>query len=389
MSPVIRAIVVDDEMHAINALKDLLMDYPDIELVGQFMNPSQALAGIGGLAFDIAFLDIEMPELNGLELGERLLEARPSTDIIYITAFDAYAVEAFEVHALDYLLKPVSPRRMKKTIERLRVRVASAEVPLEVLQENRMPVRIVCFDRFEIAPQGVQGAEVSYINWRTAKFRELLAYLIHCKGEIVRKTMIHEALWPELEAERAAVYLHTCIYQIRKTLKHYGMGDQMKIQFIQDGYRLTLHGIVSDADEFLQKAGGDSTPAADTDWNALEEAEDLYGSGYYALDDFHWAQGRQRKLEAKYIQVVNRLAVRDSAQARDASAIRRWRRLVELDPYNEHYHEELLRLYARQGERASVIKHFKQLNALMREELNIAPRPATVELYRHLLSAME
>jgi two-component system LytT family response regulator len=380
----IRAIIVDDEKPAINALQDLLSEYDDIELVGQFMNPYQALSRIGELAFDIAFLDIEMPEMNGLELGERLLEADPSKDIIYITAYDAYAVEAFEVCALDYLLKPVSPRRMKKTLERLRTKQAGAkEISEPPLGGN--PCRVLCFGRFEVVLEGEDGL---FIPWRIAKVRELLAYLVHFRGQIVRKSNILEALWPELEVDRAAVYLHTCIYQIRKTLKQYRMAKHLEVRFIRDGYQLTVHPFDCDVDVFLRGISSGER-AEEPTLEALEAAEQLYGSGYYAQDDFPWALGSQRELEAKYMEAVKRLAQHDSVQDRDLLAIRRWSELARLDPYNEEYHEQLLRLYAKTGERALVIRQYNQMVELLRDELDIDPRPAAVELYRSLLSSME
>jgi two-component SAPR family response regulator len=380
----IRAIVVDDEKHAINVLQDLLSDYRDIELIAQFTSPYQALSSIGELAFDIAFLDIEMPGMNGLELGERLLEADASIDIVYITAFDAYAVEAFEVCALDYLLKPVSSRRMKKTMERIRAKRYGIKTEPEPLPEDS-PCRVRCFGRFEIV---LEGADSPYIPWRTAKARELLAYLVHYRGQRVGKPSILEAVWPGLEADRASVYLHTCIYQIRKTIKQYRMENQISVRFIQDGYQLTLSGVGCDVDVFVCSAAS-GEEGAEPDWGSLEAAERLYAGGYYTQDDFPWAAEAQRELEASYIHTVQRLAERDAAHGLDLSAVRRWGELVRLEPYNEDYHDQLLRLYAKAGDRASVIKHYKQMAALLREELHLDPRPATEQLVRSLLSTME
>ncbi|MBD2846378.1 response regulator [Paenibacillus sp. IB182496] len=383
----IRAIVVDDEKPAIDALRDLLHDYSDIELVGQFTNPHQALSRIGDLDYEIAFLDIEMPGINGLELGERLLEADPSTDIIYITAFDAYAVEAFEISALDYLMKPVSPRRMKKTMERLRTRQASAQAAPDPPLADR-PRRVLCFGQFDIALEAQDGEGDSRIAWRTAKARELLAYLVQHRGKLVRKSQIWEAIWPGLEISRAVVYLHTCIYQIRKSLKQCRLEKQIRIRFVQDGYQLTLHDIDSDVDAFLRGTSfvdGSEAP----DWEALERAERLYGDGYLTVEDFLWALEVRRELEMRYIETVKRLAERDEALGRDASAIRRWNALIRVDPYNEDGHERLLLLYAKVGDRSALARHYQRMTEQMQDELGLDPRPAAAELYRRLLSSMD
>jgi DNA-binding SARP family transcriptional activator len=166
------------------------------------------------------------------------------------------------------------------------------------------------------------------------------------------------------------------------------MEQQIIIRFVQDGYQLTLHDIDSDVDAFLRGTSSVEGSAA-PDWGALEMAEGQYGSGYYAWDDFPWALNVHRELELRYIETVKRLAERDEALGRDLSAMKRWNELVRLDPYNEDGHERLLLLYARAGDRSSLIRHYKEMADQLRAELGIDPRPAAAELYRRLLSSME
>jgi two-component system, LytTR family, response regulator len=111
-----RAIIVDDERLARKDLKSLLADYPSIEIVGEADNVSSALRLIEEKSPNLLFLDIQMPGETGFDLLEKIDQP---VQIIFVTAFDEYAIQAFEVDAIDYLLKPVNPDRMKKTIERL------------------------------------------------------------------------------------------------------------------------------------------------------------------------------------------------------------------------------------------------------------------------------
>lgn len=112
----IRALIIDDERLARSELKKMLADYPDIEIVGEAVNASDGLEKIEQLNPDLLFLDIQMPDKTGLEL---LTELERAPKVIFTTAYDEYAIKAFEYNALDYLLKPVEPRRLADAIQRL------------------------------------------------------------------------------------------------------------------------------------------------------------------------------------------------------------------------------------------------------------------------------
>src|SRR5262249_25892321 len=103
----LRAVVVDDEQLARDELGYLLGGLGGVEIIGQAGNGVEALGTIARLQPDVVFLDVQMPGLTGFEVARRLLETRASAEIIFVTAYDQHAIEAFEVNAVDYLLKPV------------------------------------------------------------------------------------------------------------------------------------------------------------------------------------------------------------------------------------------------------------------------------------------
>jgi two-component system LytT family response regulator len=113
----VRALIIDDERLARTELKNLLGDFPEIEVVGEAVNAKDGLEKIETLNPDLLFLDIQMPDKTGFELlGE--LEKAPR--VIFTTAYDEYAIKAFEFNALDYLLKPIEPQRLTDAIQKLR-----------------------------------------------------------------------------------------------------------------------------------------------------------------------------------------------------------------------------------------------------------------------------
>jgi two-component system response regulator LytT len=121
----LRAIVVDDEQLARDELGYLLGRIGGVEVVGQAGDGVEALGTIERLHPDVVFLDVQMPGLTGFEVARRMLSDPVGAHIIFVTAFDQYAIEAFEVNAVDYVLKPVDPARLEIAVQRARKRIVS------------------------------------------------------------------------------------------------------------------------------------------------------------------------------------------------------------------------------------------------------------------------
>jgi DNA-binding LytR/AlgR family response regulator len=128
---VIRALLVDDEAPARGELRYLLAAHPEVEVVGEAATAKEAFALAGAIPYDVVFLDVEMAGLSGLQVA-RLIADRPGRPVIvFVTAHERYAVEAFAVEAFDYLLKPVEPERLSRVVERLTQRTRPARSGVE------------------------------------------------------------------------------------------------------------------------------------------------------------------------------------------------------------------------------------------------------------------
>jgi len=112
-----KAIIVDDERLARVELRRLLADHPEVEIAGEARDGDEAIRVIAAVHPDLIFLDIQMPGMTGFELLERLAEV---PRVIFTTGYDRYAIKAFEVNALDYLMKPIAPPRLAEALSRLR-----------------------------------------------------------------------------------------------------------------------------------------------------------------------------------------------------------------------------------------------------------------------------
>ncbi|MBC7937534.1 MAG: response regulator [Rhizobacter sp.] len=113
-----KAIIIDDERLARNELKKLLSDFPEVEVIGEAANAAEGIEKIESLMPDLIFLDIQMPGKTGFDM---LMELEKAPHVIFTTAYDEFALKAFEVNALDYLMKPVEPKRLADALHKLQL----------------------------------------------------------------------------------------------------------------------------------------------------------------------------------------------------------------------------------------------------------------------------
>lgn len=148
----IRTLIVDDEEPARDRLRSLLKPFSDVEVVGEADNGEEAIEKIGSLKPDLAFLDIQMPGCTGIDVAASLPGGRPV--VVFCTAYDQYAIDAFEVRAVDYLLKPVSRSRLARALERVRQGALGADID-GALRDNA-PARFLAKrgHRFKVVPAG-------------------------------------------------------------------------------------------------------------------------------------------------------------------------------------------------------------------------------------------
>ena len=154
----IRAIIVDDEPLARRGLEIRLREAPDVEIVRQCGNGREALAAIAELQPDLMFLDIQMPGLSGFDVLKQVpQESLPM--IVFVTAFDRFAIEAFEAHALDYLLKPVDETRLARALDRVRAQWQQRQAVAQ--REQLMAMLADLTGKGEIEPGSLPAAGAS------------------------------------------------------------------------------------------------------------------------------------------------------------------------------------------------------------------------------------
>lgn len=223
----LRAILVDDEAIILNKIQAMLKDSGHVEVVGAYNDPLTAFLEATETRPDCAFLDIEMPGFSGIELAERLASLNPELEVVFITAYNHYAAQAFDVNALDYLLKPIRPERLEKAVEKVLQRRDGKP------QESQSACIIRCFGCFEVLVGG------QAVKWSRSKARELLAYMLQYEGKWLSKYRLCDELLEDHLPERALAYLQICMHALRRSLKEAGC-TQIQIHYANDKYILTV-----------------------------------------------------------------------------------------------------------------------------------------------------
>ncbi len=202
-----KILLVDDENLQLIRLKKAVKNVlPNAEIIS-YTNPIMVPKETEQNKIDIAFLDIEMPELNGITLAKKLKNINPKINIIFVTAYDSYALDAYKLHASGYVTKPVSEEKIKKEIDQLRFNV-------ELKLTKKLQVK--CFGNFEIFCNGEP------LMFERNKSKELFAYLVDREGVAVSMKELNAVLWEESDHKS---YLRNLVADIKKTLKQVGSED--------------------------------------------------------------------------------------------------------------------------------------------------------------------
>ncbi|MDC5820510.1 LytR/AlgR family response regulator transcription factor [Vibrio europaeus] len=199
----VSAVIADDEPLLRHHLNKMLAEvWPQLEIVGQAKNGQEALEMIEQFEPDLVFLDIKMPQLDGMAAAKALTKMDCSTQVVFITAYDEYALQAFEANAIDYLLKPLSEQRLEQCVVKIKQRIESVTTPTPPDMAALLA---------QIQQLGHQSAP-SYLNWVRAS-----------KGEDIHLISISDVLYFKAEDKYVSVFTQeedkTVEYLLRTSLK--------------------------------------------------------------------------------------------------------------------------------------------------------------------------
>ena len=210
------AICVDDEPLVLQLTLSLFRDLPGFQEVEGFAGPLEALDWLENHTPDIALLDIDMPGMNGLELARRIRDMHPDTAVIFLTGYSEYALDAFQLHASGYLMKPINREKL------------ASEVEYALSGRNRGKASNVFAKTFGNFDLLVDGRPLVF---KRSKSKELLAYLVDRHGGNVSRPEAFAVLWEDTFYDRAMQkQMDVVIRSLRSTLEEAGVGEIFEIQ---------------------------------------------------------------------------------------------------------------------------------------------------------------
>ena len=360
--------LIDDELPALKEMAYLLSQYKEVEIIGADTASLEALEKMQQNPSDAVFLDIDMPELNGLETAVRIRDAAPQTLVIFVSAYPQYALEAYATHPEDFLLKPVRQQRLHSCMEHLKKRFPPA------LHTGKTPLTIRCFGAFHI------GAPIE-VRWETRRVRELFLYLIDRCGSPASNQELAEVLFGEPSDKKTLHNLCMTLYRLKGLL--YQMDPTQTLLRLTEQNALLIAPGVCDFSDFMRFARANAVVCTG---NASEAARVLRLCEGPYLDGmgFDWAAESARETEEEYERIALGLSDWYQANAKDEEAGRMLNAMIQRGGFCEEAHVKLMELALAKNDREGFLSCYLQYARTLKRELGQSPSRRLREAYERL-----
>lgn len=369
-----RALLVDDEPLALKLLNNRLKDIPTIQVVGETTKGSEVLHLIKECQPHIVFLDINLGTYSGLDLAEQIYMLYPNVQVVFVTAYSEYAIQAFELNAIDYLLKPVTASRLTKTISRLTPKnndtLPIVNRPIDILEKQLESVHLKVFGHAQFLDSSLQPIKV-----RTKKVEELFYFLWHTKEEPPTRDTILDSLWGDLSEEKAAALMHSTFYQLRKTLHQLHFENPILLQ--NKVYHLNLD-VQTDFEEWQTIIENNRT-----DETSVLRALDLYRGDYFAVQAFEWAQTKCEKIRTIWTHYLLRVMQERLISTSTLEMI--LIHIENLEIFHEDWIVETIHFLGESNQFQNLARYYSKVQSSWKNELGISIPRTISDLYSHYL----
>lgn len=357
----IKAIVVDDEWYNAVEIVDLINNTKFMKVVKQFENGIEALEEIDKISPQVAFIDIQMPEIDGITLAEKLIEKKPNMIIVFITAWDQYAVQAFEVNALDYIMKPINVERFNKMVQKIR---SKAELMQEMKMSKYAQLKIQCFGRLDVSIDGEK------VIWQRTKAEELFAFLLMHNEMYIHKDIILEFLWPEYDRTKALTILQTSVCKIRNIFS--AVKEKVRIDYKSNSYGLFLKNVDCDYNEVMNAISDFNINKPDT-YKAIETAGKISEKGFLMQQGYLWSTEKNEEIYKELARNLKEMLEEYDKEHNVEKQLLILELLITIIPYDEEIYYKLFKTLESLGKYAEIAIRFKQIKDKLSSEYDIVP----------------
>ena len=373
------AIVIDDEVLAAEHISRLLRKSGFT--VYCFTNPFEALEYDPIRYADVFYLDIEMPEISGLKLAENIRDVNMDCEIVFITGHNQYALEAFDVSALDYLLKPVTPGQVERSIERIIKRRGNKQSIKEGKRNNKTCVKVSLFGKTSIYRED----ESKSLRFMTVKAAEVFCFmLLQKRGTEVSKWKLMDEIWTDKDVSKGDINLRSTISRLNKTFRENDI--QIALKSTRNGYQLEISEEIK-ADVFLLENIADINYLITED-NLLTYEGIILSYNDMLLEDFDsgWCD-MYRTLYHRYFKIAAHKLIDYYRKGQQDSLriLNIVERLTRYEPYDDEIRELAFILYHRSYGRSEAMKYYRNYTELLKEDLDMQPGEKLKECYQTLI----
>lgn len=367
----IRALVIDDEVIVAQWIAELLNETGKVHVEKVINNPLEANDEIRRLKPDIVFLDIEMPEITGLELAEGISALEKAPEIVFVTAYNEYAIEAFKVNAIDYIMKPVNLKELDRVIKKIERRgfISSSE-------DKRMNIRVLGGFRVTV------GDSKEILKWSTSKCEELFGYMLFKKNKMVSKWEVIDMLWPDKDDKKGETNLRTTVCRLNHTFKKYGVRARVTSQ--KNVYILQIENLWIDA--LLLENIKEEWIKISRKGNVIEDFLEIYPGPLFRGYGYEWSQDAEAYYERLFIQWGKDYV--DERMQRKEDEIKTYnilQYLLNIAPFNEELHMRAMKVIFEIEGKKSLQIYYERLKNDMIKEIIVEPKKELQDLYAKLM----
>lgn len=358
---------MDDEEPGLNLLKRVLDSFHEVQVIGAYTDSKTGLQEVKRLKPDLCFLDIQMPEMNGIQVAKKLMD--DNVMVVFITAYQQYAIEAFRVNAVDYILKPVTKNEVSRVLDKILPRLPKQSEN----QAEQLTIRF--FGGLYVDHKGIE------LDWPTEKTAELFTYLICYQGTKVSKWQLCDILWPHLEPEKAMHNVYNAIYRLKKLFEKAGVNFDIISK--KGYYELKLYDVRIDfheMDEFVSNL----SRIDDQSIKDYEKIEALYSGEFLAGKEYSWTISLQECYHQWYVHIVEELIVYYIQNNNVKKAIMLGKRILTYTPENEAIARMLIPLYIKKDSK-ELLQFYLDYKTFFEQEIGTVLSDETIHCFEEAL----
>ena len=370
-----KVLLVDDEKASLLITRRMISKIPNMEIVGCFQNTKEAFHFVESNKVDIALVDINMPNENGLDFVRRVTREVKDIAILFLTGHKEYALEAYDLHVFDYILKPVTQAKLENSIQLAIEKLVFLQSAKQMEDSPKLFINT-------LGILDVRGANSELVRFTSSKSVELLCYLLLKKGRAVSKWNIIEDLFGGMLPRNAVTYLNTTIYKLRNSLDPFGM--RAVIVSSGESYRIETKDIYIDFIDFENNV----TAYRNIQKNNLEDVlrtEKLFCGELFEERDYSWSLSEKERISELYLSLAKKTIwyLLDNGMLTAALSIAK--KIIKINEFDEEANCILMRIYAARRDKVLLKRQFILYSNMLDNELSIKPGDYIIKLYNELI----